>query len=112
MEWTDQISTLVRHGVDTFEFVQLFSHLPVHMGAEAVFFPAPNLLVVGSHPDILDLRQLRGQRVFVGYLYGGIQAFPKHFPYREDSPTYRPGTVPTRPSNMILKVYVTAPRLH
>jgi len=112
MEWTDQISTLVRHGVDTFEFVQPFSRLPVHMGAEAVFFPAPNLRVVGSHPDILDLRQLRGQRTFVGYLCGGIQAFPKHFPYREDSPTYRPGTVPTRPSNMILKVYVTAPRLH
>ena len=47
-----------------------------------------------------DLRPLRGKRVLAGYLYGGIRAFPREFPYRDDSPLYHSGNVPTRSSDM------------
>jgi hypothetical protein len=50
-----------------------------------------------------------GKRVFAGYLYGGIRAFPKQFPYTDESPEYTSGNVPTKLSDLILKVYVTAP---
>jgi hypothetical protein len=58
---------------------------------------------------IFDLRQFRGKRVLAGYLFGGIRAFPKEFPYTEEARDYTSGNVPTRPNDMILKVYVTAP---
>jgi hypothetical protein len=57
--------------------------------------------------EIFDFDQFRGHRTFAGYIYGGIRAYPRQFPYREDSPAYRPGAVPTKASDQILKVYVT-----
>jgi hypothetical protein len=109
LQWVDQISTLVRHGRQTAEFVQPSNRLPGAMGAEAAFFPLPGLQEVRSGTKILDAEQFRGKRMLAGYIYGGIRAYPRQFPYRDDSPAYRPGAVPTKPSDAILKVYVTVP---
>ena len=59
--------------------------------------------------DVFDLRPLRGKRVLAGYIYGGIRAFPREFPYRDDSRLYRSGNVPTRSSEIIVAVYITVP---
>ena len=56
-----------------------------------------------------DLRPLRGKKTLVGYVYGGIQAFPKEFPYQENSPQYHSGNVPTRINEKIIGVYFAAP---
>lgn len=109
LEWIDQISTLARQGRRTTEFVQPSNRLPAAMGAEAVFFPLSGLQQERPGTKILDAEQFRGKRLLAGYIYGGIRAFPRQFPYRDDSPAYRPGAVPTRPSDAVLKVYVTVP---
>ena len=56
-----------------------------------------------------SLDALRGTRTLIGYIYGGIRAFPREFPYLESSPSYSAGNVPTKPNDMILAVYVTVP---
>ena len=58
---------------------------------------------------LYDLRQFHGKRVLAGYLFGGIRAYPKQFPYTDEAPEYTSGNVPTKPSDVILKVYITAP---
>lgn len=112
LQWIDQISTLVRQGRQTTEFVQPSNRLPGAMGAEAVFFPLDSLQEVRSGTKILDAEQFRGKRILAGYIYGGIRAYPHQFPYRDDSPAYRPGAVPTKPSDAVLKVYVSVPARH
>jgi hypothetical protein len=109
MPWINEISTLVRSRGTTFEFVQQDNRLPGYLGTNAAFMPAAGLKRIREDTAIFDLRQFRGTRVFAGYIYGGIQAFPKQFPYTDESPEYTSGNVPTRPSDMILRVYVSAP---
>jgi hypothetical protein len=111
MPWIDHISTLVRGPQGTAEFVEAVHRLPAYVGANAAFLPAAGLAKVRPDADILDLRQFRGQRALAGYIYGGIRAFPKQFPYNDEAPAYSSGNVPTKPSNLILKVYVTAPAI-
>jgi hypothetical protein len=108
MPWIDHISTLVKGPTQTYEFVQS-NRLPSYLGTNAAFLPAPGLKEVRENTGIFDLDQFRGKRVFVGYLYGGIRASPKQFPYTDEAPYYTSGNVPTKPSDVILKVYVTAP---
>lgn len=108
LQWVDQISTVIRQGRRTTEFVQA-NRLPAAMGAEAVFFPVSSLRQTNPGTKILDADQFRGNRVLAGYIYGGIRAYPRQFPYRDDSPAYRSGAVPTKPSDAIVKVYVTVP---
>lgn len=110
LEWIDEISTLARRSRATYEFVQPENKLPAAMGSEAVLFLLPGLKRVHEKTNILDIQQFEGKRTFVGYLYGGIRASPRQFPYREDSPGYRPGAVPTRCNDLILRVYVSASR--
>jgi hypothetical protein len=81
--------------------------LPAYLGAEAVFLPAAGFPAFRPDAAIGDLRALRGKRTLVGYLYGGIRAFPPEFPYHDEAPLYRSGNVPTRASDLILAVYVT-----
>ena len=109
MPWIDEISTLVRSKGKTTEFVQQDNRLPGYLGTNAVFLPAAGLKKIREDAEIFDLRQFRGKRVFAGYIYGGIRAFPKQFPYTGEAPDYTSGNVPTKPNDMILKVYVTAP---
>jgi hypothetical protein len=109
MPWINEISTLVRSRGKTFEFVQQNNRLPGYVGANAAFLPAAGLKKIREDADILDLRQFRGKRTFAGYLFGGVRAFPKEFPYTDDAPEYTSGNVPAKASDMILKVYVTAP---
>ena len=109
MPWIDEISTLVRSKGKTLEFVQQDSRLPGYVGTNAAFLPAAGLKRIREDAEIFDLRQFRGKRVFAGYIYGGVRAFPKQFPYMDGSPEYTSGNVPTKPSDMILKVYVSAP---
>ena len=110
MQWSDQISTIRRVMApgkeETNEVVQP-NLLPGYLGTDAVFIPAPGVRREGS---ILDLDALRGTRTLVGYIFGGIQAFPYSFPYLKSSKPYNAGSVPTRPSEQILKVYVQAER--
>jgi hypothetical protein len=76
------------------------------VGTDAVFVPQPNLARAIPGTDILDLRALPAGKTLVGYLYGGIQAFPLRFPYTRTAESYNSGAVPSRPSESILKVYV------
>jgi hypothetical protein len=41
-------------------------------------------------------------------LYGGIRAFPRQFPHTDDAAEYTSGNDPAKPSDMVLKVYVSA----
>jgi hypothetical protein len=111
MPWIDHISTLVRTSQQTYEFVQS-NRLPSYLGTNAAFIPSPGLKEVMEGTGIFDIGQFRGKRVLAGYLYGGIRAAPKQFPYTDDAPYYTSGNVPTKPSDVILKVYVTAPAAH
>jgi hypothetical protein len=108
MPWIDHISTLARGPRGTYEFVQPANRLPGFVGTNAAFIPAPGLKEVRAGSRILDIRQFRGKRVLAGYIYGGIRAQPKQFPYTDQAPYYTSGNVPTKPSGLILKVYVRA----
>jgi hypothetical protein len=107
LEWIDQISTLVHRGQASCEFVQPKNRLPAAIGSEAALFLLPGLKPAHENTNILDREQFQGKRTLVGYIYGGIRAYPKQFPYRDDSRAYRPGAVPTRCNDLILKVYVS-----
>ncbi len=109
MEWIDHITTLVRGPHETYETVQPDQRLAAYLGTNAAFIPAPGLQKLREDADIIDVRPLRGKRTLVGYIYGGIRAFPREFPYHDDSPLYSAGNVPTRTSDLILAVYVTVP---
>jgi hypothetical protein len=108
LPWINEITTLVRNGSTIFEFVQE-NRLPGYLGTNAAFLAADGLMKVREDADIFDLRQFRGKRILAGYLFGGIRAFPKQFPYTDEAPEYTSGTVPAKASDLILKVYVTAP---
>jgi len=109
LQWIDQITTLVRDSHETYEVVQPSNRLAGYLGTNAAFLPAAGLERIRADADVFDLRPLRGKRVLAGYIYGGIRAFPREFPYRDDSPFYRSGNVPTRSSEMIVAVYITVP---
>ena len=107
--WIDQMTTLVRSPAETFEAVQPSNRMAAYLGTNAAFLPAPGLKKIREDADVFDLRALRGKRVLVGYLYGGIRATPREFPYLDDSPAYGSGNVPTKTSDMIVAVYLTVP---
>lgn len=109
MPWINEISTVVRSGGRMAEFVQQTDRLPGYVGTNAAFLPEAGLKKVREDAGIFDLRQFRGKRVLAGYIFGGIRAFPKEFPYTDESREYSSGNVPAKPSDMILKVYVSAP---
>jgi hypothetical protein len=109
MPWIDHISTLARGKGQTMEFVQQDNRLPAYVGSNAVFLPAAGLKTIREDAPIYDLRQFAGKRTLVGYIYGGIRASPKQFPYTDEAPSYTSGNIPTKPSDLVLKVYVTAP---
>jgi hypothetical protein len=108
MPWINEISTLVRSRGKTFEFVQQDNRLPGYVGSNAVFLPTAGLKRIREDADIFDMRQFRGKRVLAGYLFGGIRAYPKEFPYTDEARDYTSGNVPAKASDMILKVYVSA----
>jgi len=107
LQWSDQISVISRTAANTIESVQS-SSLPGYVGTEAVFIPAESVPRAEADGDVLDLTQLRGKRTLVGYIYGGIRAYPFRFPYDKSAQPYNSGTVPTKPSDMVLKVYLEA----
>ena len=112
MEWIDHITTLIRGPHGTYEAVQPSERLAAYIGTNAAFLPADGLIRIREDADVFDLRPLRGKRILAGYLYGGIRAFPREFPYLDESPLYHSGNVPTKASDMILAVYITAPPAH
>jgi hypothetical protein len=108
MPWIDRISTLVRHGGQSEEIVQPI-RLAGFVGANAAFLPVEGLKRIREDAAVYDLSPLRGKRTLIGYIYGGIRAFPHEFPYLESSPSYSAGNVPTKPNDLILAVYITVP---
>jgi hypothetical protein len=106
LPWINEISTLAQIKRRWIESVQE-NRLPGYVGANSAFFPASGLKRIREDANIFDLRQFHRKRVFAGYLFGGIRAFPKEFPYTEEAWDYTSGNVPTKPNDMILKVYVT-----
>lgn len=109
LQWSDQIATIQKvmvPGKETTREIANASPLPGYMGTDAVFIAAPEISRAYSGGDIFDLESLQGIRTFVGYIYGGIQASPHRFPYSKTAPEYSAGTVPTKPSELILRVYV------
>jgi hypothetical protein len=113
MQWSDQISTLRKVMAagkeETTETAQSRS-LPGFLGTSAVFIPLEEVTRASPGTAMLDLDALRGKRTFVGYIYGGIQAFPYAFPYSKSGTPYNAGAVASQPSGVILKVYVEAER--
>jgi len=109
MPWIDEISTLARSPRDTFEFVQQDHRLPAYVGTNAAFLPVAGLKRIRAEADVFDLGQFHGKRLLAGYLFGGIRAFPKQFPFTAGAREYTSGNVPTKASDLVLKVYVTAP---
>lgn len=114
MEWSDQISTIRRisqGGRVLSNETANPSSLPAYVGANAVFIPTPEVARAYPGTDIVDLDAVLSRKTFVGYLYGGIRAFPRRFPYTKNAPLYNSGGAPTTASDLILKVYV-APASH
>ena len=91
----------------TTELVQP-AFLPGFLGTGAVFIPSAEIARAHPGTNILDFEQLPQTKTMVGYLYGGIRAFPYRFPYNKNSTPYNAGTVPTQPSDLILKVFWSA----
>jgi hypothetical protein len=109
LQWSDQISTIaMTHGTATAEWVHR-SMLPAYLGTNAVFIPMPAVARANPETRILSLDSLRGKRTMIGYLFGGIRAYPYRFPYDKGAIPYNAGTVPSKASDLILKVYVTVP---
>jgi Protein of unknown function (DUF4019) len=105
LQWSDQISTIQKDGTGTSEVVHS-RPLPAFLGTGAVFIPVSQLARGYQDTDILEFDSLKGRRTFVGYIYGGIRAYPYEFPYLKTAPPHNSGAVPSKPSDMILKVYV------
>jgi hypothetical protein len=105
LQWSDQVSTIQKDGTGTSEFVHS-RPLPTFLGTDSVFIPAPELPRAYHDTDILALDSVKGTRTFLGYIYGGIRAYPYEFPYLKTAPPHNSGAVPSKPSEMILKVYV------
>jgi hypothetical protein len=106
LQWSDQVSTLRKNETGTAEMVHP-RPLPAFLGTDAVFIPVPDLSRAYHDTDILAFDSLRGKKTLVGYIYGGIQAYPYQFPYLKTAPAYNSGAVPSRSSGIILKVYVS-----
>jgi hypothetical protein len=106
LQWSDQISTIQKNAAATTEMVHSNS-LPAFLGTDAVFIPAPELTRAYRDTDILALDSMKDAKTFVGYIYGGIRAYPYEFPYGKTAPPHSAGAVPSKASDMILKVYVT-----
>lgn len=109
MEWIDHITTLIHGARGTYEAVQPSERLAAYIGTNAAFFPSKELRKIREDADVFDLKPLRGKRILAGYIYGGVRAFPREFPYLDDSPLYHAGNVPTRANEMIIAVYITVP---
>ena len=105
LQWSDQISTIQKSGGETIETVHA-QPLPGFIGAGAVFIPADEVPRARPDTDILAFDSLQKKKTFVGYIYGGIRAYPYQFPYLKTSPPYNSGAVPSKASDVILKVYV------
>jgi hypothetical protein len=105
LQWSDQISTIRKNAVDTAEVVHP-RPLPAFVGTDAVFIPVPELARAYRGTDILAFDSLKEMRTFVGYIYGGIRAYPYQFPYLKTAPPHNSGAVPSKPSDMILRVYI------
>ena len=113
LQWSDQISTIRKVMAPGKEMTAEMVHpgfLPGFLGTDAVFIPAPELARAQTGSDILDFQSLKGTKTFVGYIYGGIRASPYRFPYLKTAAPYNAGTVPTKPSDFVLKVFIQAPR--
>jgi hypothetical protein len=106
LQWSDQISTIVKNETGTVELVHL-QPMPAFLGTDGVFIPAPELARAYGNTDILAFDSLKHTRTFVGYIYGGIRAYPYQFPYLKSAPPHNSGAVSSKTSDMILKVYVT-----
>jgi hypothetical protein len=105
LQWSDQISTIRKNETGASEMVHS-QPLPAFLGTDAVFIPNRELARAYPNTDILALDNLKDTRMFVGYIYGGIRAFPYQFPYLKTAPPHNSGAVPSKPSDMILKVYI------
>ena len=105
LQWSDQISTIRKNESDTAEMVHS-QPLPAFLGTDSVFIPVSGLARAYRDTDIIALDSQKEKKTFVGYLYGGIQAYPYQFPYLKTATPHNSGAVPSQSSKMILKVYV------
>jgi hypothetical protein len=105
LQWSDQISTIQKNESGTIEAVHS-RPLPAFLGTDGVFIPVPELARALRDTDILAFDSLKEERTFVGYIYGGIHAYPYQFPYLKTAPAHNSGAVPSKASDMVLKVYV------
>ena len=105
LQWSDQISTIAKREGETAEIVHPLS-LPGFIGSGAVFIASPELPRAHAGTDILELDSLHQTKTFVGYIYGGIRAYPYQFPYLKSAPPHNSGAVPSKPNDQIVKVYV------
>ena len=109
MEWSDQISTV------SCVMPPGAGHPPGGssrasglVGAgEGAFIPAILMAVVMAlQLEYSAIRNALESDTEIGYIYGGIRAYPYRFPYNKSAQPYNSGGVPTKPSDIILKVYL------
>jgi hypothetical protein len=97
MPWIDQISTLMRRGHQSIEFVQE-PKMGGYVGTNAAFLPVPDLKRIREDADVQDLGALKAKRT-------------PHRLHLDSSRGYSAGNVPTKPNHMIPAVYITVPPL-
>jgi hypothetical protein len=105
LQWSDQVSTIQKDETATIEMVHS-RPLPTFLGTDAVFIPVPELARAYPDTEILSFDSLKNTRTFVGYIYGGIRAYPYEFPFLKTAQPHNSGAVPSKASDMILKVYI------
>jgi hypothetical protein len=108
LQWSDQISTISKVMAagreETIETVHV-TPLPAFLGAEGVFIPLPQIQRIDKDSLILDLTALPRGKTLVGYIFGGIHAYPYQFPYNKSAAPYNSGATPSKPSEMVLEVW-------
>ena len=108
LPWVNEISTLVRHQGKLVELAQQDNRLPGYVGANGAFPPAAGLKRIREDAAIFDLPSFVEDRFWPATCLAGFAHSRKSFPILRKRGTIHRGTVPTKPNDMILKVYVTA----
>ena len=72
---------------ETYEVVQPFNRLAAYLGTNAAFLPGARTRRKSGRTRTYSTSASARERILAGYLYGGIRAVPREFPYLDNSPS-------------------------